>query len=143
MGPIFAILPCKDCGVATTLPLRVLPDITQRRTRPATDGDFVNFVCPNCGLGSLHLAGKLEKTEAASFSSLVRPPIYCAFLKCSKEHCTLGVKVHTLAQSGAQDAEPKKAAHSWKVAALECLDGHHAQEPAGTLSHHVLDPEPE
>ena len=143
MGPIFAILPCKDCGVATTLPLRVLPDITQRRTRPATDDDFVNFVCPNCGLGSLHLVGRLEKPEAASFSSLVRPPIYHAFLKCSGGRCKLRVSVHTLAQSGAQDAEPKIAVHSWKVAALECPDGHHAEERVNMIAHHVSDPEPE
>jgi hypothetical protein len=134
VGPIFTILPCKECKVATTLPLFSLEEIKQYRTQSATE--FVNFVCPNCGLGSAHSVASLEKRESISFPTLVRPTLYCASLRCSEAHCKLHVLIHTLAESNASG--PKIGLHRWKVDTLVCVDGHYAQSPAGLLTHHIF-----
>jgi hypothetical protein len=138
----FVVLPC-NCEVDTTLPLRSLPDITQHRNPSSRDTDFANFVCPHCGLGSLHLVGQLQRCEATSVARIVRPPLYCASLQCGSEHCELHVQAHTIAQSGAQNAEPIRAVRKWKVDSLECRVGHHANHPAECKEHYVFNPEPE
>src|ERR1035441_3621019 len=107
MGPTFVVIPCMGCHrVATTLPLRALPDIIQHRIRSATDERFVNFVCPHCGMGSAHCVDTLKNVPAVSVQTLVRLPLYCASLQCDGQRCEFPVTVHTLARSGAQDAEP-------------------------------------
>ena len=143
MADSFVLLPCKGCSIATTLPLRSLPDITQSRRQSSTDTDFANFVCPRCGLGSVHLVVQLERREAVSVARVVRPPLYRAFLKCGAERCKLRVVAHTTARSGVQKAEPTKAVREWKVDALACADGHRAKHPTEQLDHDVFEPEPE
>src|ERR1039458_2352710 len=143
MADTFVVLPCENCGAGRTLPLRSLGDIIQHRRPSSKETDFVNFVCPHCGLGSLHLDHRLERREAMSVPRLVRPPLYCAFLECDSNSCTLRVSVHAIAQSGESNAEPTTAWRNWKVGTLECSDGHHAKEPIALLAHHVFSPESE
>jgi hypothetical protein len=145
MADQFVVLPCKDkkCEIATTLPLRSLQDVVQHRNPSSTDTDFVNFVCPHCGLGAVHRVSDLKPTRAESVDILVRLPLYCGFLQCANKGCELRVSVHTTAQSADENAEPTKALRNWKVGALECSDGHRAKEPIKLLAHHVFAPEGE
>jgi hypothetical protein len=142
MADSFVILPGK-CEVDTTLPLRSLPDITQHRNPSSTDTDFANFVCPHCGLGSMHLVGQPQRHGATSVARIIRPALYCAFLQCVSKRCERRGQVHTIAQSATQTAEPIMAVRKWKVDSLECRDAHHANQPAECKEHHVFNPEPE
>jgi len=141
MNPQFFLLPCVGCGIATSYPQRSFQDIKQHRRQSPTDAGFVNFVCPNCGLGSLHHVDNLEWRESMSFLTLVRPPLYCASLQCGNEYCKARVLAHTTAQSAAPNAQPKKQVHTWKVDVLECPYGHHAKEPVSLKDGHVFAPE--
>ena len=145
MADRFFVLSCKDkkCGIETALPLRILADVTQHQRPSATGSCFVNFVCPHCGLGTQHLVEKLETREAISVPALVRLPMYSAFLRCDNPCCEVRVLVHAIAQTGDKNAGPTKALHSWKVGALECMDGHRAKLPVEVAEHHVFAPEGE
>ena len=140
MADLFVVLPCEDrkCGIATALPLRILRDVTQHRRQPATDTGFVNFVCPHCGLGAVHRVSNLKPIQAESADTLVRLPIYRAFLQCDNPRCEVLVIAHTTAESAAENAGPTKALRRWKVGALECVYGNPTKQPIKLLEHHVF-----
>jgi len=91
----------------------------------------------------LHPVVQLERREAVSVARVVRPPLYCASLKCGVKHCDLHVVVHAIAQSGAQKSEMDEAVGKWKIDELECRSGHHAKQLATLLYSHIFDPEPD
>ena len=136
----FVVLPCQDkkCGIETTLPQQILQDVIQHQRRSSTDSGFVNFVCPNCGLGAVHRASDLKPIQAVSVRTLVRPPIWRAFLRCVDPSCEVRVTVHTTAQIGDEPYSLTTASRNWKVDALECADGHRAKQPIELLGHHVF-----
>lgn len=136
----FVVLPCQDkiCRLATTLPLQMLPDVTQyQRQFPSSHG-FVNFACPHCGLGSVHYVADLKPIQALSVTSLVRPRLYRATMKCDEKRCESPVIVHTTIQSEDETVKRTIEARNWRVATLECRDGHRAKQPTEFLSGHVF-----
>ena len=89
---------------------------------------FVDFVCPQCGLGTRHYVSDIPQQ---GFLSAVRyrPPLFHVDLKCAVQDCQAHTTVHTLAESGKPTAEPKILVPNWKLVGISCYKGHPIKEP--------------
>jgi hypothetical protein len=100
--------------------------------------DFVNFVCPHCGLGTVHQVKNLERRPALSVPRLIRPPLYCALLECDDPNCSARLLIHTTARGADQNGKPHREVTTWNVEALRCLNGHPAKAPVKLQNGHVF-----
>jgi hypothetical protein len=134
----FVCLPCPSpkCGLTETLPRPSLDAITDNET------GFVNWVCKDCGLGSIHFIGQLEERPRDPLVTLFPRPLYRAYLRCETASlCERHVTVYTIAKSEDQKAGPVKPIGDWRVGALKCRNEHHPKlNPIDVVEDDVVAP---
>lgn len=123
-----AIWECR-CGHETLLLPESLPEITTTPRGPQKVDLFLDFVCPQCGLGTRR---SLRDIHQRQFQNLDRykPFLFHAFLRCAEASCSGRGVVHTLAESGSPSASPKIAVNLWKFEGIDCHEGHTLKEPS-------------
>ena len=89
----------------------------------------INFVCPGCGLSTVH---RVDDIAARSFQvpNLRRTNLFHADLKCEKEGCAARTTVHTVPENDKPNAGPMKEARFWQVGHIYCHSGHLLKQPA-------------
>lgn len=124
---MIALWECR-CGNQTVIPELDLPRIQVHQTGMPTDVLYVNFVCPQCGLGTRRSLRDIPRRS-------VRGPIryrlhlFHADLRCVGQRCDSHATVHTLAESDKPNAGPKIAVRSWTLVGICCYAGHPVKVP--------------
>ena len=126
------------CGVETAIPLLDLQEIQVHQKGMTTGDAFVNFVCPQCGLGARRRVDDMPLRSLGP--TRFRPALFHADLKCDVENCEAHATVHTQAESGKRTAGPKIPVPTWKLAGIVCYEGHPAKEPLEVISRRVTNP---
>jgi hypothetical protein len=122
-----AIWKC-SCGHETLIPPSDLQGIAGHQKGMPRDVVFVDFVCPQCGLGTRRY---LRDIPEQRFLSAVRYrlPLFHVDLKCVVQNCEAHTTVHTQAESGKPTAEPKIPVPNWKLVGISCYYGHPIKVP--------------
>jgi hypothetical protein len=110
-------------GHKTAIPEHDLLGMSSHRKGSPTDNAFVDFVCPECGLGTrlplLHIP-----TQPSGSKDRYLPVLFHIPLRCDEPSCEVRTVVHTLAGSDATTVAPKKAEPNWKLDGIRCYEGH-------------------
>jgi hypothetical protein len=123
---ILWVIECR-CGHRTLIPDSTLQEIKGDLVESPKVGDFLDFVCPECGFGTRYPICNLDQrdTKVPSHYSL---SLAHKFLKCEKEGCSSHATVHTKAENDTS-SNPAIPILRWQVAGITCYQGHPVQVP--------------
>jgi hypothetical protein len=128
-----AILPCSRCGYETLIHHLDLQGITVHQIGLSREGEYVNFVCPECGLGREWWTVDIP-LRSVEHPSLRRTPLLGVSLRCVEEHCEAHARMHTVLDSDKSNAEPRIKVRDWTVDRICCPLKHAIKQPIEIIS---------